>query len=149
MGDVEQSFGDVHGGRFGGQQILFWRLVLKRQGLLGVDFTDFGLGHAGDIGLCECGGDPLDVAVKIHPRNALFELRWVFDDFVAEGLILGVDGEIVHNVVVVHPQNLVGLSAVMGAMTPKYVHEAKLNQFLAAWRVICVWCLAIRNRRPR
>ena len=137
MGDGEQSFCDVHGGCIGGQQILFLRLVLKCKGLLGVDFTDFGLWHAGDIGLSECRRNPLDVAVEIYPCHTIFELGGVFDDLVAEWLILGVYTEIVNNVVVVDPQNLLGLSAVMGDMTPKYVHVAKLNQFWAAWLLIC------------
>jgi len=146
--DGVQSFCDVHGGCIGGQQILFLRLVLKCQGLLGVDFTDFGLWHAGDIGLSECRRNPLDVAVEIYPCYAIFELGGVFDDLVAERLILGVYREIVNNVVVVDPQNLLGLSAVLGDMTPKYVHVAKLNQFWAAWLLISFWDFLIRNRRP-
>lgn len=126
VGDGEQSLCQVVFGCFCGQRLGF------AGGLEG--HRNVGIQFAGDAGLkAGYGGrykglwQELKVAVDIHPGDVVFEGSGVFDDLVRQRLALGVEGEVMHDIIVVNSQNLMGVATVLGWMMPEGIHGSKGN----------------------
>ncbi len=126
IGDGEQSFCQVVLGTIGWQGLGVHRW-LKSQGDVGVDFSlEAGL-ESWNGCFCEGLGDELQVAVEINPGDVGLELCWVFCDLVAQGLLLRVEREVMHHIVVIHAQDLVHGAGVLGLVFPERIHVDKVN----------------------
>ena len=51
----------------------------------------------------------------------------MFDDLVRQWLALGVEGEVMHDIIVVDAQNLMGVARELGLMMPEGIHGSKGN----------------------